>query len=224
MSDISIVTEGEINWNRVPQETKQEHLTPRINAHFECDKHLCMISQFFCGCVLLLRLLSCLDWVYCSSLGANVYCRMDQSSFIANVCVVMMVLNNATALPFSFHIIYCAYRPRRVECFQLLWYKVVPRGFFSSSPSSLRAFHGEKQFMPSLFRWAITLISDRCVWCAERWSKINSKRKAVRDLQRSALINKGLYQLGSHDWCVNVSAVTQFGIQSNTTVHWAQRA
>lgn len=67
------------------------------------------------------------------------------------------------------------------------------------------------------FRWTITLISDQLFWCAERQSKINSERKAVRDLQCSALINEGLYQLGSHDWCVNISAVTQFGTERRVT-------
>lgn len=64
--------------------------------------------------------LKCLARVYGSTPGADVYGGTDQSGFIADVCIVMMVLNNATALPFPFHIIYCAYRPRLVECFQLL--------------------------------------------------------------------------------------------------------
>lgn len=67
------------------------------------------------------------------------------------------------------------------------------------------------------FRWTITLISDRRFWCAEWQNKINSERKAVRDLQCSALINEGLYQLGAHDWCVNISAVTQFGTRRRVT-------
>lgn len=61
------------------------------------------------------------------------------------------------------------------------------------------------------FRWAVTLISEWLFSCAQWQNKTNSERKAVKDLQRGALINKGLYQLGAHDWCVNVSAVTQFG-------------
>ena len=39
----------------------------------------------------------------------------------------------------------------------------------------------------------------------------------MKDLQRSALINEGLYQLGAHDWCVNISAVTQFGTRRRVT-------
>lgn len=39
----------------------------------------------------------------------------------------------------------------------------------------------------------------------------------MKDLQRSALINEGLYQLGAHDWCVNISAVTQFGTLRKVT-------
>lgn len=67
------------------------------------------------------------------------------------------------------------------------------------------------------FRWAVTLISDGLFWCAEWQNKTSSERKAVKDLQRSALINEGLYQLGAHDWCVNVSAVTQFGTLRRVT-------
>lgn len=47
--------------------------------------------------------------------------------------------------------------------------------------------------------------------------KINSEHKAVKDLQCSALINEGLYQLSAHDWCVNISAVTQFGTRRRVT-------
>ena len=39
----------------------------------------------------------------------------------------------------------------------------------------------------------------------------------MKDLQCSALINEGLYQLGAHDWCVNISAVTQFGTRRRVT-------
>ena len=131
-----------------------------------------------------------------------------------------MILNNATVQPLLFHIHYCAYRPRRAECFQLLWYKVVPRAFFPHCFSlggfqRGKATHAVIHVLP--FRWTITLISDRRFRCAEWQNKINSERKAVKDLQRSALINEGLYQLGGHDWCVNISAVTQFGIRRRVT-------
>lgn len=43
-------------------------------------------------------------------------------------------------------------------------------------------------------------------------TKINSERKSVKDVQCSALINAGLNQLGVHDCCVNISAVTQLGL------------
>lgn len=56
-----------------------------------------------------------------------------------------------------------------------------------------------------------------CHSCPAVQNKINSERKAVRDLQCSALINEGLYQLGAHDWCVNISAVTQFGTRRRVT-------
>ncbi len=39
----------------------------------------------------------------------------------------------------------------------------------------------------------------------------------MKDLQCSALINEGLYQLGAHDWCVNISEVTQFGARRRVT-------
>lgn len=131
----------------------------------------------------------------------------------------MMILNNATAPPFSFHIHYCAYRARRAECFQLLWFKVVPSVFLRCvSPRGIskgKATHAVIHVPP--FRWTITLISDRRFWCAEWQNKINSERKSVKDLQCSALINEGLYQLGAHDWCVNISAVTQFGTRRRVT-------
>lgn len=100
------------------------------------------------------------------------------------------------------------------NAFNFLWYKVVPRAFFPHcfSPGGIergKATHAVINVPP--FRWAITLISDRLFWCAEWQNKINRERKAVKDLQCSALINEGLYQLGAHDWCVNISAVTQFG-------------
>lgn len=135
--------------------------------------------------------------------------------------VVMMILNNASAPPFSFHILYCAYRPRRVECFQLFMIQSCAKSVFFPhcfSPGGFergKATHAVINVPP--FRWAITLISDRLFWCAEWQSKINRERKAVKDLQCSALINEGLYQLGAHDWCVNISAVTQFGTQRRVT-------
>lgn len=67
------------------------------------------------------------------------------------------------------------------------------------------------------FRWTITLISDRFFWCPEQQKKVNSEHKAVKDLQCTALINKGLYQLRAHDWCVNISAVTQSGTRRRVT-------
>lgn len=39
----------------------------------------------------------------------------------------------------------------------------------------------------------------------------------MNDLQRSALINEGLYQLGAHGWYVNISAVTQIGTRRRVT-------
>lgn len=39
----------------------------------------------------------------------------------------------------------------------------------------------------------------------------------MKDLQCSSLINEGLYQLGGHDWCVNISAVTQSGAGRRVT-------
>lgn len=81
----------------------------------------------------------------CWTLRAHVYGRMDQSICIADVCVVMMGSNNATALPFSFLIIYCAYRPRRVECFQLLWHKTCAKSaLFFPRCFSERTFKGGK--------------------------------------------------------------------------------
>lgn len=85
----------------------------------------------------------------------------------------------------------------------------------SEGISKGKATHAVIHVLP--FRWTITLISDRPVWCAEWQNKINSERKAVKDLQCSALINEGLYQLGAHDWCVNISAVTQFGTRRRVT-------
>lgn len=32
------------------------------------------------------------------------------------------------------------------------------------------------------------------------------------------IINEGLYQLGAHEWCVNISAVTQFGTLRKATL------
>lgn len=136
------------------------------------------------------------------------------------ICVVMMILNNAAAPPFSFHIHHCAYRPRLVECFQLFMIQSCAKCVFPCCFSP-RGFQRGKAthaviHVPT-FRWTITLISDRPFWCAEGQNKINSERKAVKDLQRSALINEGLYQLGAHDWCVNISAVTQFGTGRRVT-------
>lgn len=90
--------------------------------------------------------------------------------------------------------------------------KLCQRHFFSTA--SLRGeLKGEKQHMLSLMsrRSDGPLRSYQIFWCAEWQNKINRERKAVKDLQCSALINEGLYQLGAHDWCVNISAVTQFG-------------
>lgn len=39
----------------------------------------------------------------------------------------------------------------------------------------------------------------------------------MKALQCSALMNEGLYQLGAHDWCVNISSVTQFGTRRRVT-------
>lgn len=106
----------------------------------------------------------------------HVYGWTDESCCLTDVCIAAMVSNNATVLPFSFHIIYGAYRPRVQECFQLLWYKVVPRTFFPAAP--LRGFQRGKAthavIHALLFSWTITLISDRHFWCAEWQNKINS--------------------------------------------------
>lgn len=126
----------------------------------------------------------------------------------------VMVFNNATH--FSLLIGQVGW-----NAFNFLWYKVVPRAFFPPTPSLRRdlkegkATHAVINVPP--FRWAFTLISDRLFWCAEWQNKTNTERKAVKDLQRGALINKGFHQLGPHDWCVNVSAVTQFGILRRVT-------
>lgn len=121
---------------------------------------------------------------------------------------------------FSFHILYCAYRPRRVECFQLFYDTTLCQERFfppliREEGRWWRATHAVINVPP--FGWAITLISKRLFWCAEWRSKINRERKAVGHLQRSALINEGLYQLGAHDWCATVGAVTQFGTQRRVT-------
>lgn len=92
---------------------------------------------------------------------------------------------------------------------------VFPRCFPLRRFQRGKATHAVIHVLP--FRWTITLISDRLFWCAEWQNKINSERKAVKDLQCSALINEGLYQLGAHDWCVNISAVTQFGARCRVT-------
>lgn len=96
--------------------------------------------------------------------------------------------------------------------------KLCQECFLSEGISKGKATHADIHVPP--IRWTITLVSDRCVWCAEWRNKINSERKSVKDLQRGAFINEGLYQLGAHDCCVNISAVTQCG----TSVNWTQRA
>lgn len=85
----------------------------------------------------------------------------------------------------------------------------------SEGISKGKATHAVIHVLP--FRWTITLISDRHFWCPEQQKKVNSEHKAVKDLQCSALINKGLYQLRAHDWCVNISAVTQSGTRRRVT-------
>lgn len=92
---------------------------------------------------------------------------------------------------------------------------VFPSLLLSEGISKGKATHAVIHVLP--FSRTITLISVRLFWCAEWQNKINSQRKSVKDLQRSALINEGLYQLGAHDWCVNVSAVTQFGTGRRVT-------
>lgn len=126
----------------------------------------------------------------------------------------VMILNNATH--FSLLIGQDGW-----NAFNFLWYKVVPRAFFSLLLLSGGIWKGGKQHMLSLMSrrsdGSLRSYQMGFFWCAQWQNKTNSERKAVKDLQRGALINKGLYQLGAHDWCVNVSAVTQFGTLRRVT-------